>query len=449
MDVMLNKVQLKSQAHSIAAVLGLAALPILVCGCGEPTAQSRANDSSSAPSVETVAVEERDLVNSVEIPGSVQGEETADLYSKVGGYLEEINVDIGDSVKKGQVGRAAAYSETEKALMQKEALVHQAEAEAAQSKAAITQAEAGVTSANAAVDEAKTKLREKRASLDYQRSDFASIKELVDSQAVREELLDQARSKQEAAEAALMSVEAHIRTADAQRQSAIANVDKAKADYQSALANVRVAQANLEFAKTHADYANIRAPFDGEVTRRWVDPGAFVQSADGNSAAKPILQVTRIDVVRVALDVSMSDVGALNRGDRVLLDRINVLPGKSFEGEVTRFSAGLHEQSRMMRVQIDLKNPDRELRPGYYGYVTLFLDELKGTPVIPSSALNAAGDEKFVFLVEGGVVRKRPVTTDYQDGTIVGIASGLKAGDKVVRAGGGQLSDGQKIKPSN
>ena len=66
-------------------------------------------------------------------------------------------------------------------------------------------------------------------------------------------------------------------------------------------------------------------------------------------------------------------------------------------------------------------------------------------PVIPSSALMADEDETFVYVVQSGVCHKRVVTTNYQDGRIVGIASGLNAGEQVVRAGGGQLADGQAV----
>ena len=98
-----------------------------------------------------------------------------------------------------------------------------------------------------------------------------------------------------------------------------------------------------------------------------------------------------------------------------------------------------------MRVEVDLPNAERKLRPGYYGYVTITLSTLENNPVVPSSALVISGSEKYVFVVEGDMVKKRVVTVNYEDGNVVGIASGLKQGERVVRSGGGQLSDGQKV----
>ena len=151
----------------------------------------------------------------------------------------------------------------------------------------------------------------------------------------------------------------------------------------------------------------------------------------------------------IVLDLPMGEVRALDRGDKAVLDRINVLPDDRFEGQVTRFATSLDTTSRMMRVEIDLDNPDHRLLPGYYGYVTLFLDEYPQTPVIPSSALVVAGSETFVYRMEGNVCQKRLVTTNYQDGTIIGISSGLEGGEQIVQAGMGQLTDGQTVVATN
>ena len=57
----------------------------------------------------------------------------------------------------------------------------------------------------------------------------------------------------------------------------------------------------------------------------------------------------------------------------------------------------------------------------------------------------AEGNERFVYVIDGDVCRKRAVTTNYQDGVIVGIGSGLSGGEQIVQAGAGQLADGQKV----
>jgi len=206
-----------------------------------------------------------------------------------------------------------------------------------------------------------------------------------------------------------------------------------------------LAKAERDKAETLLEYGVIRAPFEGTVVKRLVDPGAFIQPANGNSAAQPLLTVTRIDAVRILLDLPMAEVRWLNRGDRVVFDRINALPGATFQGEVTRFATALDSTSRTMRVEIDLPNPDRQLLPGYYGYVTVLLDEMPRSAVVPSSALVTSGSETFVCIVQSGICQRRAVSVVFEDGSIVGVGSGLTPGEQVVRAGAGQLKEGQSV----
>jgi RND family efflux transporter MFP subunit len=125
------------------------------------------------------------------------------------------------------------------------------------------------------------------------------------------------------------------------------------------------------------------------------------------------------------------------------------LPDDAFEGEVTRFSSALDRESRTMRVEVDLPNAEHRLLPGYYGYVTLLLEEFPQTPTVPSSALLSDAEGSFVYVIEGSTCKRRAVTVNFKDGSVVGIASGLEGGEQVVKTGGGQLSDGQEVRAVN
>ena len=159
-------------AHALAwGVAALLAAAVFV-GCSKVGAEHAAAQKSKqaapddAPRVQTVSVQPRDLAHQIELPGTVEGYETADLYAKVGGYLGEISVDIGDQVKKGQVLARLSIPEMENELREKEAAIAAAEADVEQSKAAL--------------HEAKTELREKEAQLNQQLATFERTKDLVD-----------------------------------------------------------------------------------------------------------------------------------------------------------------------------------------------------------------------------------------------------------------------------
>lgn len=435
-----------SLAVAVASVATVGAGTALISGCGGSTtiaAQATVESDKPQKRIETVRVERQDLTTTVEMPGSVEGIETAELYAKVGGYLEAMFVDIGDAVEKGQVLAELSVPEMQKELQQKEALLAQAEADADQTTAAIRQAEADATSSEAVLAEAKTERAERESERQYREVEYKRFQDLVRSQSARPDLLDQARFQYQAAQSGVQTAEARIQTATARVAAAKANVAKAQADHRSALAHVNVAKADLEHTQTMAQYAQIRAPFDGYVIERHVDAGAFVRP--GSSAANPLLKITRSDMVRVFVDIPMRDVQFMDRGDRAVLNRIAALPGKEFVGTVTRFSPALGRQSRLMRAEVDFENPEGLLRPGYYGYMTVILEDLPETPVVPSTAILSEDDQHYVYVIRDGVAQKQPVTLAYQDGIVMGIASGLAGGEEVVRAGGSQIADGQKV----
>jgi HlyD family secretion protein len=397
--------------------------------------------------VATVVVASQDLRHTAVMPGTVEGEETTDIYAKVGGFLEEIHVDIGSIVAKGDTLAVLSIPEMVQELQRLEATAESARAIIGQAEAGVKQADAHVESSQAAIEEAETGKAEKAADLKFRQAALKRTAELVSGKALLAKKLDEAQLTVEAAQAAIGTVDARIRTAQANLVAAQANVEKAKADLVSAHAMAKVADLEIRKAATMIDYGTLRAPFDGVVTKRMFDPGAFIKPADGNSAALPLVTISRINKVRVLVDLPMKEVRWLDVGDAVVFDRINVLPGVKISGTVTRFATALNSMSRMLRVEIDLPNEDRKLSPGYFGYATIHLAEFKETPVLPASALTTIDDISYVFVVEGTTCHRREVTTNYQDGTIVGIEAGIKAGDQIVRSGVGQLTDGQEVTP--
>lgn len=447
--IMTSVVQTLANMRGRLAVAGTAVVLLATqAGC-PPAAEmpSPALRAAGPPPVTTVRVANQDLQHTVEMPGTVEGEETTDIYAKVGGFLKEIHVDIGSVVANGDTLAELAIPEMDQELQRLEATAERDRAFIGQANAGIKQAEALVKSRQAALEEAETGKAEKEADLKFRQAELERTRELVQGQALLAKKLDEAELHVEAAQAARGTVEARIRTAQADLVAAEANVEKARTDLVSAKAMAKVADLEINKAQTMIAYGTLLAPFDGVVTQRMFDPGAFIKPADGNSAALPLLTISRINSVRLLVDLPMKEVRWLDKGDAVVFDRINVLPGVKIDGQVTRFAAGLNSMSRMMRVEIDLPNDDRKLRPGYFGYAKIHLAEFKETPVLPASALTTVDDRTYVFVVEGTTCHRREVTTNYQDGTIVGIASGVAAGDQVVRSGGGQLTDGQEVTP--
>jgi len=281
------------------------------------------------------------------------------------------------------------------------------------------------------------------------KAELARLTELVEKGVLEPKKLAEIQYEVEIAEAGLQTTAARERTAQANLAAKQALVAKAASDKDARLAEVAVAEAEQAQVVTMQGYTKIVAPFNGLIIRRNVDAGAFVQSADGNSAAKPLLVLARTEIVRLRLDLPMAEVKWLDHDDTATFSEIAALPGESFDGQVTRFASALNTHSRMMQVEIELANAEQQLLPGFYGYVDLTLREFPATPAIPVSALLSDDEGQYVVVVDGDKCVRKAVTVAYQGEEVVGIETGLTGGELVVKTGGSQLADGDSVNAVN
>jgi multidrug efflux pump subunit AcrA (membrane-fusion protein) len=469
---------------------GLAVVVLVATGCGQDSVTAPAEKprtiltaDTKLPRADTVKAASRSFTLYIDLPGaSVHGFESTLLEAKIGGYVKTLgqfkdaagtteDVDIGTRVEKGDILAVLDTPEMFDELKEKEALVSHAESDVAQYAAAISQAEAQMVSAAASSDEAKTERLEKEALRKFAQAEFDNQQKLYSTQATTRELLVKAQSQLDAATAGLASADARIRTAAAFSQAAEANVRKAEADHQSAIARVKVANATLARINTLLEYANIRAPFAGVVTKRTVDHGTFVRSATSNSAAMPLFEVTRNDKVRLIAKVPMIRAERVKLGQPVIFHSIGGLPGVTVEGRVSRSAKVLDHNSRMLEIQVDLTNPvkhagwvkrDRKwveqkatvsrdvvLKPGMVGTATI-LESWENVAVVPTTAVGVnEGGNSYVLVVEntGGknYCRQRVVDVAFNDASEVGISAGISPGDAVIAKNIDKLSDGQQV----
>jgi len=452
----------------LAACVGLLVVVSATGGC-EPSAASNrppapgdvSAEATSKPLVETVVAGSRSHVEKVDLPAAtVEGFETTQLMAKLGGFVKEIasidgsEIDIGVVVKQGDSLALLDVPEMLDELRQKQALVDEAVSQVGQAEAAIEQAKAELEKSQAEVRQAEAMQDEKAAQFRFRQAAHRRISRLVEDKAVGEENLDESKFALDAAESSLSSVDAEIATARASVKVAEQHVAKADLDKRRAEARVRVAEAEAQRMQTLTRYAEIRAPFDGVITRRFVDHGAFVRPATSNSGAMPMFEITRTDKVRVVISSPTVSTTLFGVGQRATLHNIGGLPGVEVEGAVSRVSAALDQNTRMMRFEMHLENPvpgrsqgeTVTLKPGMFGTVSVVIKEWDELAVVPSTALGrTATGQHYVMVVESGTVHRRPVTVVFDDARDVGIGTGIHPGDTVVAAGIGDLQDGQQV----
>jgi membrane fusion protein (multidrug efflux system) len=209
-----------------------------------------------------------------------------------------------------------------------------------------------------------------------------------------------------------------------------------------------VAQARLRRTRTLLQYSRILAPFAGMTTARFVDPGAFIPAATSGSTPQSAALLTLMDYsrVRVQVFVPEAEVSFIKNGVPAKVT-VEELPGRTFLGSVTRFAHALDPSTKTMLAEIEIANPNGELRPGSYASVQLEVERKKDVLLLPVQGLVTEKAGISVFTVIEGKAKKTPVQTGFNDGANVEITGGLSPDQKVILAGKPAVNDGQAVNP--
>lgn len=207
-----------------------------------------------------------------------------------------------------------------------------------------------------------------------------------------------------------------------------------------------VAQAALAHNDTMLKYGRILAPFDGIVTMRYVDPGAFVPAATAgtNPAAAAIVTLMDYSTIRARVAVPEIESSRVKVGQPVVITT-DSLPGKTFQGKVTRHTGALDEATRSLLVEVDLPNSDLTLRPGMYVMVKVGVEQHTGALLVPAGALVREKAAGFLFTLAEGKATRVPVKYGFNDGAHVEILDGITENARVIVPGKVALVSGQAV----
>jgi membrane fusion protein, multidrug efflux system len=245
------------------------------------------------------------------------------------------------------------------------------------------------------------------------------------------------------AEVAVADV-AYRRASEAQRKAPDLVMPQSVDD---AKGRLDVAKASLDRTDTLLGYTRIRAPLSGIVTKRSVDPGAFIPAATSGSVAQSAALLTIMDIrsVRIDIPVPEPEVPHVKVGLPVEV-RADELLERVFRGKVTRFAYALDEASKTMTAEAEIPNPDGDLRPGMYVRTRIAIEHRTDAVLVPTAALVSGRGQDAVFTVADGKAHRLPVKAGFRDDADVEILEGVAPDQVVVLAGSNPPGDGQLVR---
>ncbi len=359
--------------------LGLVLFNLVGCN-SEPdlkTSVPTVTSSSDAPTVAVTHPTREDLSRGVTLTAEFRPYQEVEIHAKVAGYVQQINVDVGDHVKTGDVLAVLEIPELEEDLQKAEAAVLTAGQE--------------VKSAEATFEET-----------------------------------DQVLNRLQAAgkEAPGLIAQQDLDTAAARDRANEANLQAAKQ-------RVAEAQANADRLRTLLSYSKITAPFDGVVTKRYADTGALIQAGTASTTqSMPLICLAELKRLRLDFPVPESAVADIQVGNSVEVSVVSL--GQTFSAKVSRFAQKVDSSTRTMLTEADVDNADFRFTPGMYATVRLTLADKKDALAIPIQCVSS-GDHPTVFVLNNDhKVEERPVTIGLETSSMAEILSGLSDKDLIV-----------------
>ncbi len=211
-----------------------------------------------------------------------------------------------------------------------------------------------------------------------------------------------------------------------------------QSQFLDAITNQDVAKARLATAKLQLEKSEIKAPWSGRVALRLVDHGDFV------AVGMPLFELVDVSRVRVQSPVAASDVPFVSEGALVELV-LEAWPEKSHEGQLDSIAPTLDPDSRTLKVEAVLENPDGLLKPGLPARLRMVRRKWAAVITVPMGSLVDFGGKEVAYVVEAGVAKRREVKLGPVIGEKVVILEGLNPGDHLVTSGQSLISDDQPV----
>lgn len=391
----------------MSLLLSLAILPIGACSKNDPAGNAtRGGGGSQGPrEVQAGQTESRQLTQTVIAPGTLAADEQATVSFKVAGRLEQIRVDLGSEVRRGQTIAQLETNDFKVRLQQ---------AEAAMQQARVRLGLPALGDDDRVVIENTSLVREAAAFLEEARQNRERSRQLV-RQGIQ-------------ATAELDRVESAYKVADSRYQDALEEVR----NRQAVLLQRR---SELAISRQQLVETTLLAPFDGSIRERRASIGEFL------TAGSPVVTIVRLHPLRLRVEIPERDSRGIRPGQSVGVKVEGDV--STYSGRIARLSPAFQEQSRTLIIEAEVDNRDGRLRPGAFAKAEIQTSTTDTVVMAPAGAIvTFAGIQKLFLIRDGKVVEKNVVTGRRQDDWVV--IEGVEANQPIVLSPGGLVA-GQAV----
>ncbi len=430
----LGRISRRARIFWGVAIILVVIVALILAGRGRGSPSSR---------YQTMPLQRGELTATVGATGSVRAAQAAVLNWQTSGTVAQVNVKVGDTVKKGDVLASLDMGTVPQNIIQ-------AQANLVAAQKALQDAYSGTASAQAAIDLKNAQDAYKKA-YDYRTS-------LNGKQWIEEVVITYVGGQQ------VPVIKWHrgypgaqtIQDADNELALRKAQLDDAQRTYDR-LQNgpnpddITAAQANVDAAQATLNMARIIAPIDGVVTQASSLPGDLVSAGSAASAAQAsassqsgsvgvatsgqaAFRIDNLSTLLVDVEVSEVDINSVAVGQQATLS-LDAIPGKTYHGVVQSVSQAGDNSSGAVNftVTVQLTDADQQVKPAMTAAVNIVVQQVEGQLLVPNRAVRLVNAQRVVYILQNGRPTAVPITLGASSDTLSVVASGnLKEGDLVV-----------------
>ena len=222
------------------------------------------------------------------------------------------------------------------------------------------------------------------------------------------------------------------------------DLEIAKAKMESDLAQWEAAKASYTEASTIQDYLTISAPFDGVISSRNVNLGAYV-GPSGKGSELPIFTLQELKHLRLVISIPEAYRSYIKLGDPVKFT-VKEFPNTVFSAKISRRADAMDTQLRSERIELDVFNTDNKLSPGMVAEATVSLNGSDSAFVVPKSAVVNSTEGVYMIRSDSGRAERIAVRKGRETDSLSEVFGDLHVGDKFVRMGSEEIREGSSIK---
>ncbi|MEO9169941.1 MAG: efflux RND transporter periplasmic adaptor subunit [Candidatus Aquilonibacter sp.] len=402
------------QYHRVAVVALSATLAFTGCGKG-----GQQQKGPPPLNVDVATAQRHDIATSINLDGQIAPLEQSTLSFQQSGPITGIYVNVGDRVNAGTLLAKIDDSTLRSQLAQ-------AEAQASQQSATAQGARVGLP---AQQQQNNAALQTARAALSNAQLNYNQNLQLFKQGYVSQAQLESSRAAY---------VQAQSQASNA--QSGLANNVVSAQNVKAQVAGAQAAAANANTLRTQIAQTSLYAPFDGVVTARMMDPGAFA------GPQSPVLAVSRVSTVWININVPDEDLAYVRPGSSVSFTSSS-MPGKTFSANVDTVNAVPTQGTLSYLARIKMPNPGDVLRGGMLVTASVLKESRKNAIVVPRTAIAQTERGDAVYVVgSDNKAKEVPIKVGVQTDTLAEVlSSAVVPGTKVITTRPDALKDGSLV----